>query len=384
MWTIIESARHGCQVLRRWDLLLVVAGIILSAAIGVNAAILGLLVGLSTSMPTGVVDAHRLVVLPEVASFPRYRDASRALTSVALTSYTRAKIDVSFEGEWMSVLAECVTDNYFQVLGAKPMWGRLPAASQPQTEPELLLSHSFWSDRLGGEKTIVGRSVTIARREHRIVGIASRGFAGLSRQQPDVFIQLLAAPAACSGDGKNLVNATGAAWLTTIGRLAPEVPLTQALGELATLGPSAGAQPHVSGNAVARSIVPLVETLRNRNRGERQIMLWMELASLAVLLMACSNAATLFGLRATARRREIAIRFQLGAERSHVVIQLLTEAIVFSGICAIGAWACAEWTQGLLGGLVSVPAEEAFGHRRLILVAGLAAFAGVVIGLDLR
>ncbi len=165
----------------------------------------------------------RCVTLPRAASFPAYRqlrDDARGLRTAAFTT-----ADLTPDGEWhiRAWRVECVTADYFGVLGAGPMRGRTFLIEEEYRPGHLtaVISHGRALERFGSVEAALGHVLRLGGRTFEIVGIAPPGFRGLGRRAVDAWILLTGSPHACSRSGSNLLESAGSMWLTTVARLGP-------------------------------------------------------------------------------------------------------------------------------------------------------------------
>ncbi len=215
-----------------------------------------------------------------------------------------------------------VTPNVFDILRVRPVLGRsLQAAdSDPGAEPVVLLGHSVWTSRFGGDPAIVGRRVRVNAQERTVVGVMPEGFLFPFREHlwvPLVF------------DLTNVKRGEGQT-LEVIARLKPEVSLQQARVEMGGVAQQlAAAYPETNKDV---SVVLKPFTHEYIDDEPRSMLTAMMVAVFLVLVIACINGANLLIARTAARSKEIAVRSTLGASRGRLVVQILTEALVLSSL----------------------------------------------------
>jgi predicted permease len=267
------------------------------------------------------------------------------------------------------------------ILGASPALGRLITADddRPGGPAVGLLSHDFWMQRYGGDRSVIGRSVDVDGAAVEIVGVLAPGI-----ELPDLPVALWMRsgldPAALP---RNIH------YLKAIARLRPGVSPDDARVELESLiqrFPAELPSAYSTEFFVNTGFTPEVVRLRDAVVGGIARVLWILLASVGlVLLIACANVANLFLVRAEARRREIAIRSALGAERSHLAWHFLTESLLVS---ALGGALAIVIAYGALQTLVAVAplgiprlSGVALEWRSVAFTALVALGAGIVFGL---
>jgi predicted permease len=213
-----------------------------------------------------------------------------------------------------------VTPRFLQVLGVSPALGRdfSPEDEHFGGPNAVLISDRFWRRRFAADPNALGKKLRINGYSDSIVGIMPASF-GFPDRDVDIWSSVPTdAPYA---------QDRGSTWYVTIGRLKAAVSLAQARANLATVQAQLGKQYPKTDTELAVAIEPLKETTIGGVRGS----LWMLFGSVSLLLLiACTNIVTLLLARAAQRQHEISVRFSLGAPRSAVVAQLLTEIFVLA------------------------------------------------------
>jgi predicted permease len=314
-----QDGWYTLRAFRRSPAFTTTAVLSLALAIGANTAMFTLVdAALLRPLPVTRPDELALIDTPDNFSFPTYRmlaGRTRSLTHLLAASATmRVAVDLGEDREPTEV--KIVSGNYFEALGVVPAAGRLFTAPE-EIEPLAVLGHAFWRSRLGAAPEVVGRLIPIGGVPFRVVGVASPGFFGESTgEAPGIWTTMALQPPSSR-------NEPGFTWLRLIGRLGPGVTLQQSEAEL---------------RAVAESLPIAVSPGRLGTSGLRQqfafpLAVMFGLVVL-VLLIACTNLASLLLTRGAARGSEIAIRLALGASRRRVVRQLMTENLLMAAIGA--------------------------------------------------
>jgi predicted permease len=337
----------------------------LALGIGANTAIFTLvdailLRWLPVENPQELVTLARNPSLPTTgASYPDYcylRDHSRSYAGlIAFWSGGVTRLSLPRENASSQMIAlALVSGNYFEALGVAPDLGRMfnPTDNERQgAHPYVILSHAFWKRTFGGDTSVIGRDILLNGARLQVVGVAREGFTGTTvGVAPDVFVPIIMQRTFWPNDVQALTN-RNAGWVTMMGRLKPGVSRTQAEAELNVLWrqvlDSDPKQREVKSwrkdyNLINKRLL-LAGSSGNsdlRNQASRPLTILM-ITSGFVLLIACANVANLLLARGVARRREIAVRLAVGAKRSRLVMQMLTESITLSAIGAAAGLALA-------------------------------------------
>jgi predicted permease len=275
-----------------------------------------------------------------------------------------------------------MTDGVLEALGVAPLIGRsLSAADQdPKNANNIMLSYGYWQRRLGGDRSVIGRSIMVDSRQRTIVGVMPRGFR-LVDQDFDILTPM--------GLDPHNQPLAGFAF-QGIGRLKPGVTIAQADADVARLIPlwmdswtnGPGTNPHWY--KVWR-ITPAFRPLKQEVIGDVSKLLWVVMATIGVvMLIACTNVANLLLVRAESRQQELAIRAALGAGRARIVRELLVESLALGLIGGVFAIAVAHEGLRLLVaiGPADLPrlTEISLDARSLVFTLLLSVFSGLFFG----
>jgi macrolide transport system ATP-binding/permease protein len=291
-------------------------------------------------------------------SYPDFLEyQSHQKSFVGMAAYVRVPLDWREGDRIERIGSELVTGNYFNLLGLRPVIGRLLGPDDdraPAAHPVVVISHRLWQNRLGGDPGVVGRKLILNKNEYTVIGVAPVGYSSLLLdwgKQPDVWAPLMMQPQVLpTSDGVDLLRNRDARWLMAFGRLKQEVRFEQGRAEVETLAAQLmTAWP--GHNAGRKGILLPANQARfwpEYRKEITQTLAMLSVLAALVLLVACFNVANLLLARATARKRETAVRMALGAGRWRLVRQWLTESLLLSLLGSGVGILIAAWLMEML------------------------------------
>jgi len=381
----------------------VVAVLTLALGIGANAGIFSLLYAivwrpLPVKDPAGLVNLHQgffgknsryvyhglyRVSYPE---YLNYRDRGAAVAD--LIAFEESKLTVG-GAEASTLNAVFATGNYFSVLGATTELGRAWSAAEcaaPGACPFAVLSYDFWQRQYGGDRGVIGRTISLNRQPITILGIAARGFRGVDITVPDVWVPLLMREQLVPELGQ--LTARDFSWLRVIGRLKPGVSAGQARQAFNVIAAQSDLDVTITTHPERKANVQIkpaafFNSPEELGHGLPIAAVAMTMVCL-VLLAVCANVSNLFLARAAARGREIGIRLALGASRGRLVRQLLTESFILSAVAGVAALAVVMALPRLwVAWIPGPPINLSFTPNAVVLgyCATVSLLAGIALGL---
>ncbi len=401
MKTLAQDIRYGWRMLRKTPGLTFIVAITLALGIGANALIFSIVNGyLLRPLPVPRPEQIAFLAAQQKGSSPllytfSYPDAvdfrAQAAPVAELFGFMPVLPGLSADGKADQMLASYVTGNYFSALNVQPALGRLILPSEENQAGKaavVVLGNSFWRKRFRGDAGVIGKQVRVNGKPAIIVGVVPPKFLGtLSTVEMDAYMPLSSGSFLEQGPG-DIMRDRDSRIMRVMARLKPGVSFAQAQSAMNVIADRlAKRYPATDKNVTVR--VYREQLARPQPMGNNVVAVmagfFLVLAGM-VLLLACMNVANVLLARATARRREMGLRTALGAGRTRLIRQMLTETVLLGLLGGVGGIIVGNWfnpgdVSRLISTTLPVRLDLSFDWHVFAYCFGAALFSGIVIGL---
>jgi predicted permease len=327
--SLLQDLRYAARGIWRARVFSLIVILTLAVGIGANTAIFSAVYAVLLKVlpfPSG----ERLVWLGESSAktsgisvtwinFEHWRMENRSFESMA--AFQKADLTLTGRGQAVLTHAGVVTNEFFRLIGSRPIMGRLLTASddEPQSAATVVVTRAFWAETLSADPQIIGKTVTLNGTAHIVIGVLARdpGFF-----LPPVDYYLPFHPSVAQASKRDAHE-----WMRVLGLLKPGVTLSQARSDLDTIMQrlaQADPGPESDHRAFAQFLA------EHRTSDLRHVFVLLMTSVCLVLVLACANIGGLLLIRMTTRAREMAIRTAIGAARGRLARQLLTETVLIT------------------------------------------------------
>ena len=399
--SLAQDIRFGLRMLRKSPGFTAVAVLTLALGIGANTAMFSL-VDCLVVRPLPIDHPAQVAFLISswngsgsntAFSYPDFQEIRKQTANIFsdLSAFRMFQMDgLTVDGKSESMWGGYVTGNFFGQMGIKPMLGRfiLPSeGSAAGADPVLVLSYSYWKSRFNADPTIIGQKASINGHPITIVGVAPAGFHGPTSLMDMQGYMPLGMAVTLNDAPPDLLSTREDTNLALIARLRPDVNLQKAQPALNVVAQRLSEEFHGRMTLSALHLGPAGLAVNPTNPGALSLVSTIFLILPAsVLVLACMNLANLFLVRAATRQREMAMRAALGATRSRLIRQLLTESLLLATVGCVagiilGVTASSSFSSIPLHTALPIILDFHFDWRVFTYALAAAVLTGVLVGI---
>jgi putative ABC transport system permease protein len=406
---LTQDLRSGVRMLKKSPGFTGVAILSLALGIGANTAIFTIINAVFLH-PLPVQDPSQLVEMftrdtktvdantnfqltpTSLPNYEDYRDQNTVFTGLAAATFP-LPLNWGGQAEPQQLLGSLVSPNFFDVLGVKAYRGRFffpDEGKKVGADPVVVLSYALWTRRFGGNAGVVGQTINLNANSYTVIGIAPPNFKGIvSLAPPDVlWVPLSMRDYVLTGQLKELENHRRMRWISIVGRLKPGVTVEQARAAMKTVASALEKEYPRDNPGRTCELYPLNQSALGINQRKQFSLAGGVLMGVVglVLLIACVNLANLLLAQAAKREKELTLRAALGAGRSRLVRQLLTESTLLALLGGLGGLLIAFWGRKLLWSfrppfLPDGSIDLSFDSRVLFFTLAISVLTGLVFGI---
>ena len=362
----------------------------LGVGVGINLTLYAVVKQVAFRDSPATFEPERLMTVTPGLSYPDYLDVSGQSTAADYAIFQSATLLWARERDTRPLGAKIVSPDYFEVLGVRPVLGRSFAAD-PHNPDQVLVSYQFWQQHFGSDVAIIGRPLTINGWPMTIVGVLPHDFysAVAPLLAPAIYVPV-------SPHVNLALDARGAAQFDVVARLRRGTTFAQGVGELRALDKrQRQAYPDIRRGQPLSARPRVVNSFQAVSGDDGlQLLLLTVVAAVTilgglVLLITCANVAGVLAARADERRRDLAIRAAIGADRRRLFLELFAEGLLLGAVSVAGAvaiWTVASWSLPQIQSMANLsafvmppPMPFGFAIALMLLVAAASTMAPAIL-----
>ena len=398
-----RDVRFGMRMLAKRPASSAAVVLALALGIGLNSAVFTFVNALLLRPPQGVSGTNKLVevwlhnpkaggvesYLPfDYPDYAYYRDHTKSLEGLMAFDGDGEGVIWNHAGTGQILHVQFVSGNLFSLLGLNAVAGRTLSADDDMIDNPrqvVVLSYPFWKQKLGGDTGVIGKTLMLDGRAFTVVGVAPASFTGLMVGTDPDFWAPLTAMVRFRPDDQNRFTDRDSSWLIVAGKMHQVGGRKSVQAEVQVLAKQVYLEHGSKGNFQDALVYPLTMVPGPLRVYVGAFTGGLLLVFALVLLIACTNAASLLLARATGRAREMATRSALGAGRARLVRQMLVESLLLAGLAGatgVGiAWVTSRMLMSLKPANIPVTLSIPMDWRVVLFTAAISVATGVVVGL---
>jgi predicted permease len=387
---LFQDLKHSTRMLLKNPGFTLVAIASIAIGVGANAAMFSLadafvLRPLTVPQPGGIVAVSAVPSVQGLRnpamSYRDYvdvRDGTRSFERIAAYQLVAVGFATAKDELAQRKVGVASSENLLEASGVTPALGRWFRADENavvERSPVVVLAYDTWTEQFGADPNIIDRRVFLSGIDFTVIGVAPEGFLGLDAYvRPGFYVPLAMAPSLNTSAAADILERRDSRWLRVKGRLRSGVTVTQARQDVASLAATLAKQYPNSNRGLDFTVQTELQSRTSQTSDTFLVAVLLTL-SVAVLLVACANVAGLIASRAPDRARELALRLAMGARRSRVIRQLLTESLLLAAGGAV-AGVCLAYAGIVFLRQIQIPTDLpvalTFELDRRVLTVGLA------------
>lgn len=385
---VVQDLKHSARMLLKNPGFTCVAIVSIAIGVGANAAMFSMADAL-VLRPLPVPRPGEVMTVAAVPSaqglrnpamsyrdYVEVREGTRSFDRLAAYQLVAVAFATAKDELAQRKVGVAASENLLDATGVTPRLGRWFRADENEVvgrNPVVVLAYDTWTEQFGADSNIVDRRVRLSGIDFTVIGVGPEGFSGLDPYiRPGFYVPLAMVPALNRSTPADALERRDFRWLRVKGRLKPGITVSQARQDVAAVAAALEKRYPASNRGLGFTVQTELQS-RTTDSSDTLLVTVLMTLSFAVLLVACANVAGLLASRAPARARELALRLAMGAGRSRVIRQLLTESMLLSiagGVAGLGLAYCGIVLFRQIDIPTDLPAALTFELDRRVLIVG--------------